>query len=905
MVNIFKEIDDTATAYQNNPQGLEQLIGNDVKKNKNKGPLALQDSLVEIMALNELKQKVDASKRDITLKAAQARGQMPTIRENLEKSLIADTISDKVNGVAGIMANKAKNRNKYMNNMANKAAMTPAKIPTNPVTRPLRPKPMNAFQGGIVPIDRPNVQNMAKGGIIGYGTGDSIKSWITEAVKKIKEKGGEAVRNLKDSDIVQNHVLPAVEEIGYRKDILLSDANEIANTVLSKLPTNREIGTSIEGAIDLGGESIKGAGESIKGAIDRGGEVYNSLFEGEYSSPDPSVLGGGNTDTNAAVSQELGGLRSDLEGTGQEIKDLEGAISDADERIAQNKALQNRFHNEKIRSKHYLEGFPYYDVKDKGLGKLIPGTEQDLVDRNTAIRDYANEQYNAAVDARIKSKDDKKQFEEELAGAQEASSDITSEIMFLQDMARKARMGDPEAIAFMNAQGKRNIQKGLAGIYGDQNVDPAMMKMVEAQQFPSNAPVNSEAVEAAGKDKAGIKELLWGGEDGNRDGYVENLTDYPTYSPANMAANVVGRGKDFLSDLEAAKNAGVAKRNERLLREGKKDLTYPEMVEGVLEWAIDDKFGTRKHEGAITDAPIPPSRGDTFANMPRVTSDDVDIEAQAKEAFDASQGQVQSDEIDTDANMTVLDNSDSGSITNVSIPPSRGDTFADMPRVDIGDIDPALKEQNTTTTNTGTTSTSSGSSSGSGGIGSIGSMNDVIELISALENKYAGEKDGWAKMIYALTHMNPYGGGGAYGRASSQFDRMNAARATETAKMAINTMLKIQENNIRASATAMSAALRRDTALWNSEYRLTGQLTKIVEKQADIYFGGQYENNLNKIHAMQGKKFENRKDKEEYDTLVASNEAIKAGNPAWANLEAERLAVKGRIEQIQGQLGKS
>ena len=875
MVNIFKEIDDTATAYQNNPQGLEQLIGNDVKKNKNKGPLALQDSLVEIMALNELKQKVDASKRDITLKAAQARGQMPTIRENLERSLIADTISDKVNGVAGIMANKAKNRNKYMNNMANKAAMTPAKIPTNPVTRPL--KTMNAFQGGIVPINRPNVQNMAKGGIIGYGTGDFIKSWITDAVKKIKEKGGEAVRNLRDSDIIQNHVLPAVEEIGYRKDILLSDANEIANTVLSKLPTNREIGKSIEGAIDLGGE------------------VYNSLFEGEYSSPDPSVLGGGNTNTNAAVSQELGGLRSDLEGTGQEIKDLEGAISNADERIDQNKALQNRFHNDKIRSKHYAEGFPYYDVKDKGLGKLIPGTEQDLVDRNTAIRDYANEQYNAAVDARRKFKNDKKQFEGELAGAQEAYGDQKSELLFLQDMARKARMGDPEAIAFMNAQGKRNIQKGLAGIYGDQNVDPAMMKMVEAQQFPSRAPVNSEAVKAAGENKAGIKELLLRGEDGNVDGYVENLTDYPTYSSANVMANVVERGKDkvtdFFSSLEAAKNAGVDRRKEKLQREGKRDLTYPEMVEGALEWAIDDRFGTRKDEGAITDAPIPPSRGDTFADMPRVTSDDVDIEAQG-----------QSDEIDTNADMTVIDNSDSGGITNVSIPPSRGDTFASMPPVSIEDIDPALREQGQGTT---TTSTGSGSGSGSGGIGSIGSMNDVIELISALENKYAGEKDGWAKMIYALTHMNPYGGGGAYGRASSQFDRMNAARATETAKMAINTMLKIQENNIRASATAMSAALRRDTALWNSEYRLTGQLTKIVEKQADIYFGPQYDANLNKIQEMQGKKFENRKDKEEYDTLVASNEAIRAGNPAFANLEAERLAIKGRIEQIQGQLGKS
>ena len=898
MVNIFKEIDDTATAYQNNPQGLEQLIGNDVKKNKNKGPLALQDSLVEIMALNELKQKVDASKRDITLKAAQARGQMPTIKENLEKSLIADTISDKVNGVAGIMANKAKNRNKYMNNMANKAAMTPAKIPTNPVTRPLRPKPMNAFQGGIVPINRPNVQNMAKGGIIGYGTGDSIKSWITEAVKKIKEKGGEAVRNLKDSDIVQNHVLPAVEEIGYRKDILLSDANEIANTVLSKLPTNREIGTSIEGAIDLGGESIKGAGESIKGAIDRGGEVYNSLFEGEYSSPDPSVLGGGNTNTNAAVSQELGGLRSDLEGTGQEIKDLEGAISNADKRISQNRALRDKFGIDSDKAGSYLGH--YTSRKDDQGNYLIPGIEQDLIDRNTDMMNYADDRYRTATDAIGKFKDDKKQFEGELAGAQEAYGDQKSELLFLQDMARRARMGDPEAIAFMNAQGKRNIQKGLAGIYGDQNVDPAMMKMVEAQQFPSNAPVNSEAVEAAGKDKAGIKELLWGGEDGNRDGYVENLTDYPTYSPANMAANVVGRGKDFLSDLEAAKNAGVDRRKEKLQREGKRDLTYPEMIEGALEWAIDDKFGTRKDEGAITDAPIPPSRGNTFANMPRVTSDDVDIEAQAKEAFDASQGQAQSDEIDTDANMTVLDNSDSGSITNVSIPPSRGDTFADMPRVDIGDIDPALKEQNTTTTNTGTTSTSS--SSGSGGIGSIGSMNDVIELISALENKYAGEKDGWAKMIYALTHMNPYGGGGAYGRASSQFDRMNAARATETAKMAINTMLKIQENNIRASATAMSAALRRDTALWNSEYRLTGQLTKIVEKQADIYFGPQYDANLREI---QEGEWEKGSDKEKRNALVAANEAIMAGNPAWANLEAERLAVKERIEQIQGQLGKS
>jgi hypothetical protein len=73
-------------------------------------------------------------------------------------------------------------------------------------------------------------------------------------------------------------------------------------------------------------------------------------------------------------------------------------------------------------ARSYLEGFdpnsfgPDGNYKRDPSRMLIPGTEQDLVDRNTAMQKYADDRYYESVDASRKFKDDKKQFQGELAG---------------------------------------------------------------------------------------------------------------------------------------------------------------------------------------------------------------------------------------------------------------------------------------------------------------------------------------------------------------------------------------------------------------------------------------------------------------------------------------------------------
>ena len=753
MTNIFKDVAMTEQAYSNNVGGLEQLVNQNLKKDKNKGPLAITESLVEILALNELKGKIDASKRDIILKAGQNRGQPPTIKQQLEQNLVDQTINDKVNGVAGVLTNNLRRRNKYMNKFADRGAKSPSNINFQ---APMQPLKMANFNKGIAK-NKKNM-NLASGGIVGYSTGETIKSILTKTLEKVKQKGGETIKNIKESDLVQNYVVPAIQELSLQKDIVLDDANEIANNIIAKIPeisvpkSEISIPGMLKGAFDKGKEYTE---QGVDKAKDAANEI---IFGGEYSSPDPSVLGGGNINTNAAVSQELGGLRSDLRDINKSIQDKEAFIKNADLRIAQNEALSDKYFDQAYDADKYLYGFPYYDPKDAGVGRLVPGTEQDLVDRNKAILEYATKQEKAADDAIEKFRDDKRQFRKELAGDREAYSDVTSELMFLQDMARKARTGDPEAIAFMNAQGKRNIQKGLAGIYGNKDIDPAMMKMVEAQQFPSTLPVDSEAVKAAGENRI---------SPGNLDGYIEQLTNYPTTSLANQAANVKKQAG------EMAENIGN-KAVETLLAAGDKGVP-------LLEKGLDYIFG---------DAPPEENINQDYKSA---------VVTKSGEPLTRPAAYSGSEDIDTGKGMVVVNDGN-----------QEGDDKKG------GDKNKVVSS-----------STSTGS--GSGGIGNVGSMNDVVNLISELEDRYRGEKGGYAKLIYALTRMDTRGGGGAFGRAASEFDQITYAKASETAKMAINTMLKIQENNIRARSNEIQAQLRNDARISKNVYNLRRLLLETQE----------------------------------------------------------------------------
>jgi hypothetical protein len=423
--------------------------------------------------------------------------------------------------------------------------------------------------------------------------------------------------------------------------------------------------------------------------------------------------------------------------------------------------------------------------------------------------------------------------------------------MFLQDMARKARMGDPEAIAFMNAQGKRNIQKGLAGIYGNKDVDPAMMKMVEAQQFPSTAPVDSEAVKKAGENRAGIFSK----------GYMPQVSKYPTYSPANMGLAALDSAGQGLK--EGAMNVGskilnyanTAKDSAKEMFLDAGDVGVPLLEEG-LEYIFDDKE---------------------------------DPKTEVAENKDGS-------DIDFDKGMKVTDDN----TTTMAAPLSR----------------PNLEEFNPNNVGSGSgsgsgSSSSSSASASSGGIGNVGSMNDVVNLISELENKYRGEKGGYAKIIYALTNMDTRGGGGAYGRAASQFDQITAARASETAKMAINTMLKVQENNIRARSNELQAQLRNDSRLSRNVYNLRQLLLKNQEAKQGFSFNFGTEVNdltaeLTTLTAkQQNNKLENKEEEERLLALPNIIESIRLSNPDYAELVAEGQAITAQIKSLEGSLGGS
>ncbi len=835
MTNIFKDVAMTEQAYSNNVGGLEQLVNQNLKKDKNKGPLAITESLVEILALNELKGKIDASKRDIILKAGQNRGQPPTIKQQLEQNLVDQTINDKVNGVAGVLTNNLRRRNKYMNKFADRGAKSPSNINFQ---APMQPLKMANFNKGIAK-NKKNM-NLASGGIVGYSTGETIKSILTKTLEKVKQKGGETIKNIKESDLVQNYVVPAIQELSLQKDIVLDDANEIANNIIAKIPeisvpkSEISIPGMLKGAFDKGKEYTE---QGVDKAKDAANEI---IFGGEYSSPDPSVLGGGNINTNAAVSQELGGLRSDLRDINKSIQDKEAFIKNADLRIAQNEALSDKYFDQAYDADKYLYGFPYYDPKDAGVGRLVPGTEQDLVDRNKAILEYATKQEKAADDAIEKFRDDKRQFRKELAGDREAYSDVTSELMFLQDMARKARMGDPEAIAFMNAQGKRNIQKGLAGIYGNKDIDPAMMKMVEAQQFPSTLPVDSEAVKAAGENRI---------SPGNLDGYIEQLTNYPTTSLANQAANVKKQAG------EMAENIGN-KAVETLLAAGDKGVP-------LLEKGLDYIFG---------DAPPEENINQDYKSA---------VVTKSGEPLTRPAAYSGSEDIDTGKGMVVVNDGN-----------QEGDDKKG------GDKNKVVSS-----------STSTGS--GSGGIGNVGSMNDVVNLISELEDRYRGEKGGYAKLIYALTRMDTRGGGGAFGRAASEFDQITYAKASETAKMAINTMLKIQENNIRARSNEIQAQLRNDARISKNVYNLRRLLLETQEAKQG--FGFQFNpqiveltKELSDLTARyQNNKLEDQTELDRLESLPAAIEAIKMSNDGYKELVATENAIKAQLKSLEDSLGGS
>ncbi len=850
--DINKDVADTANVYENNVTGLQ----NKAKKDQKSG--GLPEALVELLALSEVKKKTDAAKRQIQLDMAQAKGQPTSIAEKLKKGVIDQAISDKIKGVAGVLQKQAKDRNKYMNNLVNKGAKNATQFarPTLPFaqqkpgpkvgsTRMTQQMPTQyaAMGGGIARMPRQNLTNMADGGIVGFKEGTD-SNWLSKIAEKFSmptsttldllvDNLSQLPGDLKEKVIsLANKVKTKTNEVKTNTSESVKNRSDKVNQTVSDLFGRGKdlVSSGIETGKDLissGIETGKGIAPEVIPAIKNfaNREVEGAkdlIFGGEYSSPAPEVLGGGNQNVNAAANQGLSNLRSDLSGAKQNIDDLKGGIANADKRIAQNETLRDRFGDEADRAEDYLEG---YDKDFKEIGKPIPGTEQDLIDRNTAIADYANRQYDAATNARSKFRKDKKQFEGELGGAEEAYSDIASEVMSMQDMARRARMGDPEAIAFMNQQGKANIQQGLAGIYGNQNVDPSMMKMVEAQQFPSmQRNVDADAIKAAEKSD-----------------FIPQRTNYPTTSLANRTAGIFSLPSEMMAhSMDMQKNTVLNNAKKQLLQLNP-NLSEPALTEQA-EQMIKNKEALA---GSDTEFELP-----TYPEM--ISGLDKGLNY-LSDMFTGG-GEENTSGIDTSKQMKVIDEQDSNTFDAMGKVGEYADT-------DDGGGNASNKKVANAVIQT------AGSSDFN-----IGSMKDVMEFYDMMEQR-AADKSRKDATLYALANLSGFKGFREFIPLFEQYTNAQKAKARELADKALNYGLQKQKMALQGQANALKMQMMRDNRLLNNNRLLQAELNdqlpnlQMAKQQLNILnipdYGGTYGELLQELAELRSKGVEQPEDEQE------------------------------------------
>ena len=138
---MAQAVDTKVEAYRNNPQALEKrLAGN--------------QQLLDLLALQKVKSEKEAAANQLKLGEQQNPN---TIIEQREQEVLDMTKNDMVAQTAGILGQRQKQQQKNMQRTATGGNA-----------------PMMAARGGLLPLPRPNMQNMAQGGIIGYDGGGPV-----------------------------------------------------------------------------------------------------------------------------------------------------------------------------------------------------------------------------------------------------------------------------------------------------------------------------------------------------------------------------------------------------------------------------------------------------------------------------------------------------------------------------------------------------------------------------------------------------------------------------------------------------------------------------------------------------------------------------------------------------------
>ena len=179
---IDKLVEQKADAYRSNPQALQKRYSQN-------------QELMDLLAMQKLKTEKETAARDMQLKAEQTPS---TIAEQYEQQLVGMNKNEMAQQTAGIMGERQKKAQQKQQAMG---------IP--PQQAQQRPPMPQAASQGIASQPRPNMQGMAKGGIIGFDKGGSVTQEEIDAFRKsapMSRSGGMSVAEkmeLTDDEIRQ------------------------------------------------------------------------------------------------------------------------------------------------------------------------------------------------------------------------------------------------------------------------------------------------------------------------------------------------------------------------------------------------------------------------------------------------------------------------------------------------------------------------------------------------------------------------------------------------------------------------------------------------------------------------------------------------------------------------------
>lgn len=186
--NLDAQIDQKVNAYERNPQLMEQ-----------RKPLS--DDLIGALAMQQMKSEKAKKEQNIRLSMA---NNPATIVEQYEQDLTRRSQKELTDQTVGIMGQ----RQKLAQQKQKQLGLPPQQ--GQGIATPQTPT-QYAATGGLMRIPRPNMQNMAQGGILGYQAGGAI-----EKVKElIADRGGKLTQ--KEMADVVNMVKQNPEVIAFLK----------------------------------------------------------------------------------------------------------------------------------------------------------------------------------------------------------------------------------------------------------------------------------------------------------------------------------------------------------------------------------------------------------------------------------------------------------------------------------------------------------------------------------------------------------------------------------------------------------------------------------------------------------------------------------------------------------------